>query len=149
MTSTYLPPRPFFFGPPFLAPAGPIKSSMLLALLIEVAGRLGGPDGGPPVASAARTGSAGASPVLPGVPPLDGGPDGGPPEAATLATRLGGPAPTGGLAAIDEAIGGPDVALKPVGGTPSALGGGVPLALLPIPRGPFGGGGVDAAGVAC
>lgn len=49
MTSTYLPP-PFFLPPlgPLRGVAAPIKSSILLALLMLVAGRLGGAEGGPP-----------------------------------------------------------------------------------------------------
>lgn len=36
-----------FLAPPFLAVGGPSRSSILLALLILVVGRLGGPLGGP------------------------------------------------------------------------------------------------------
>ena len=47
ITSTYLPFFAFFTVPPFLACGAPIRSSILLALLIPVAGLEGGADGGP------------------------------------------------------------------------------------------------------
>lgn len=47
ITSTYRPLFRAFFWPAFLGPGAPSKSSILLALLILVAGLLGGPvDGG-------------------------------------------------------------------------------------------------------
>jgi hypothetical protein len=51
MTSTYLPPLflDFAVPPAFLGPIEPSRSSILLALLILVAGREGGAEpGGPP-----------------------------------------------------------------------------------------------------
>ena len=131
ITSTYLPPLFLPFAvPPFLGPGAPSKSSILLALLILVAGRLGGADAGgapaspPPIGGGAE---ADGKPVcgVAGEAAMDGGPEGGP--LAGVMTREGGPD-----------IGGPDTG-GPAGG-PAA-----PLALL---LGPLGGGGVAADGVA-
>lgn len=55
-----LPFLPFLMVPPFLACGAPIKSSILLALLIPVAGLDGGADGGP------------LEPVMPTTPRNDG-----------------------------------------------------------------------------
>lgn len=132
ITSIYLPPLPFFFAPPFLAAAGPIRSSILLALLMLVGGLLGGPE--PKVGTPAT--SPGGPARSAGVPALLGGPDtNGPPFGAIEAlAALGAGAP---MAPIPRLLGGPDAARNP-------LGGGVPR-----PSGPFGGGGVGAAVASC
>ena len=81
MTSTYRPVLfPFLTVPPFLACGAPIKSSILLALLIPVDGLDGGPEGG-------RFGGMSDGGILSlsgpgvslrgGVAALDPGPDGG------------------------------------------------------------------------
>jgi hypothetical protein len=126
ITSTYLPP--LFLAltvPPFLGPGAPSKSSMLLALLILVAGRLGGAEaGGPPVIPPSGGGAeADGKPVcgVAGDAVSEGGPEGGP------------------LAGVKVRDGGPDIG-GPAGGAAA------PLALLL--GGPLGGGGVAADGVA-
>ena len=68
MTSTYpLPFLLFLTVPPFRACGTPIKSSMVLALLIAVPGLDGGADGGanrPSPVGGAKVGAAGVSPLV-------------------------------------------------------------------------------------
>ena len=78
MTSTYRPPFFFFAPAPFLACGAPSKSSILLALLIDVLGLEGGPDAAPNEGRASVGGfgpslSEGASDGRPGVEALDPG----------------------------------------------------------------------------
>lgn len=116
ITSTY--PLPFFLplaAPPFLACGGPIRSSILLALLIPVFGRLGGALGGPPprppillfetILLSEGGIRGGASPLTSPNPSVDIGVDVGgklDPETCLLGGPLGGPLEARG------AIGGPD-----------------------------------------
>ena len=103
MTSTYRLPFPFFplVVPPALGPGGPpSKSSILVAPLILVGGRLGG--------------------ALPG-----NGTPGGPAPLATLPGRLGGPDPGSigaGLPALGVGGNGAGGSFDPIGG--ATLGGG-------------------------
>lgn len=129
MTSTYLPPLFFPFAvPPFRGAGAPSKSSILLALLMLVAGRLGGPDAGGPPARPPIGGGAEAEgkPVcgVAGDAVIDDGPEGGP---------EGDP-----LAGVKVREGGPDIG-GPAGGA---------VAALTFLLGPLGGGGVAAVGVA-
>lgn len=119
MISTY---RPAFFlpfavpAPPFLGPAAPSKSSILLAVLRFVVGRVGGSD----AAVGGRDGMPLVSP--PGVPALLGGPD----ERAPAVSGLGiGGGPPNPLAVL---LGGPE--------------GGPPAPLTAREAGALGGGGV-------
>ena len=125
MTSTYLPPLFLLFAvPPLRGPGAPSKSSILLALLILVAGRLGGAEpGGPPSPPSGGGAEADGKPVCgaAGEAAMDGGPEGGP--LAGVMTREGGPD-----------MGGP------------ACGAAALLTLLE--GGPLGGGGVAAVGAA-
>lgn len=116
--STYRPPFFAFFAPGFRGPAALIKSSMLLALLILVAGRLGGALGGPPTLlfDTERIMLGGRGPG--GTPRLSL-------DAACASAGPGGP-PGGALA-------------RPMGGVIVRGGGGVPVLDL---EAPFGGGGV-------
>jgi len=104
MTSTYRLPFPFFplVVPPALGPGGPpSKSSILVAPLILVGGRLGG--------------------ALPG-----NGTPGGPAPPATLPGRLGGPDPGAGLPALGVGGNGAGGAFAtPIGGGATLGGGGV------------------------
>jgi hypothetical protein len=137
MTSTYPRPRLAFFAvPPFLAaPAGPRRSSIELALLMPVLGRLGGPlPGASPLR--ASPGAMGES-VLAGVPEPEEGCGVAVGFVEKLGVGWGGPWLTG----VARILGGP-------GGAPS----GPPKLDGPLtdrgPAGPFGGGGVaEAVGV--
>ena len=104
MTSTYRLPFPFFplVVPPALGPGGPpSKSSILVAPLIPVDGRLGG--------------------ALPG-----NGTPGGPAPCVTLPGRLGGPEPGAGLPALGVGgIGAGGGLAIPIGGGAIFGGGGV------------------------
>jgi hypothetical protein len=129
ITSTYLPPFFFFTVPPTLRwpPGGPLsRSSRLLALLMPVPGRLGGPLP-PPFIIPPGTAESGAAalPPSPGVPTREGGPDpgivaltileggpleGGPEEPTAPLTALeGGPLARGGggVAALAVALSSP------------------------------------------
>lgn len=125
MTSTYLPPLFLpLVVPPFRGAGAPSKSSILLALLMLVAGRLGGPDkGGPP----AR-------------PPIGGGAEAeGKPVCGVAGDALTDGVPEGGpLAGVKVRKGGPDMG-GPAGGA---------VAALTFLLGPLGGGGVAADGAA-
>ena len=124
MTSTYRPPFFFFALGPFLGWAAPSKSSILLALLILVPGRDGGPE-----ASGGRARVVGLAP-----PSLS---DGTPGVLAREGIPIGG--------GIDELLGGIEVGgRKPAGGGP--IGGVPPDALLAAADGPPRGGGGVAAG---
>lgn len=83
MTSTYpLPFFPFLIVPPFRAPAGPRRSSMDDALLIDVAGLEGGPAGGaeasPLLFSDPVAGGPESVPAAGELPPAGESPDGRP-----------------------------------------------------------------------
>lgn len=111
MTSIYLPLFLGFFCAPFLGAAAPSKSSMLLALLILVAGRLGGRLGGPAPTSDPETDRLGPKGEGPSWAdnPLPG-PNGGAPE---LVTGLGGappPPPPPSAADLGADLGGGGVA---------------------------------------
>lgn len=124
--------------PPFRGAGAPIKSSIELALLSDVAGRDGGAEGGPPPAPdaiAAKLGgtsvlldSTGES-VLCGVPVPEGGPDGG--RAATEGMD------------VDAAAEGFEIKVGVCGFAPAGIGframGGLLTALI---GGPLGGGGL-------
>ena len=143
MTSTYpLPFLPFLIVPPFLACGAPIRSSMLLALLMPVAGLEGGADGGAEPGAAVPANPSpvvevGCSPSSDGVSLLDTGFDAYELSAAVGAV-VGGPVTlTGGVAVLGR------------GGTGGAsvtfLVGGAPDALTALEGGPLGGGRVDPA----
>lgn len=147
MTSTYLPPLPFFLAAPFLGAGTPNKSSMLLAFDILVCGRLGGPP---------RLGVPGAVPETLAPPAAAGG--------AGLAVReagFEGPPMGGGMLVLRSPIPGfgdaPADAEPPIGsigGVGAPFGGPPPrfmaLAALrkPAPGGPARGGGGVAVGLA-
>ena len=126
MTSTYRPPFFFFAAAPFLGCAAPNKSSMLLALLMLVPGRDGGPEASGGRASVGGLAAPSLSDGTPGVLARDGMPIGG---------------------GIDELLGGIEVGgRRPVEGGP--IGGVPPDALLAAAGGPPRGGGGVAAGLA-
>lgn len=138
ITSTYLPP--FFFPftvPPFRGPAS--KSSILLAVLNELAGRIGG-TAAPPIEGGRIIPAP--SPFVPaseaGVPTRLGGPEGGKPGPDPL---VGGRAPGGAPVPLPALLGGP------LGGP---IGGPIDPAPLATRLGgpPRGGGGVAATGAA-
>ena len=126
ITSTYRPPFFFFAAAPFRGCAAPSRSSILLALLILVLGRDGGPEanGGLP-SIGGFAGAPSASEPIPGVLERDGMPMGGGIDEL-LGMEVGGlrPAPAGG----GPLIGGPAVPLEaalPAAGGPPRGGGGV------------------------
>ena len=126
ITSTYRPPFFFFAAAPFRGCAAPSKSSMLLALLMLVLGRDGGPEasGGRP-SIGGFAGAPSASDPRPGVLERDEMPIGGGMEEL-LGVDVGGlrPAPPGGGG---PPMGGPAVpleaALAAAGGPPRGGGG--------------------------
>lgn len=121
--------------PPFLACGAPIKSSMVLALLIAVAGLDGGAEGGPePDGPAPKPGfRTDCSPIGIGEAALEGCPEGFEPgEAVSVAP--GGPVMLMGGVAVPMGNGG-------TGGVSVLLGGGAPDALTALEGGPLGGGG--------
>ena len=131
MTSTYLPLFLPFFAPPLLPEVGGAalrRSSMLLALLMLVPGRLGGAIAPPPEADLAIGGAP---------PDADRAIEGAPPKLSedAILPRVPG---------ID--MGGGTLILPPMGGGVLIGGGGVPL--TERDPNPFGGGGAaDLASV--